>query len=234
MEKLVRTVLRQVHPDTRISKDAKNLLVDIGKSLLASQQAVDIDTWMESNLPVELRRHAQSAAAKAPPEERNMKVVEYIFAEILELSGNYARDLRKNTIDEYHVLFVIYNDSELLQALKTYIPLFSFPPSVRPEFTNLSLPKNRIEYVGTTSDGFKRGLYHIVITLVNHYGKRVDRDLQLRIVTSIIQYARQLNPGGTLSFRNLLDAIYASPELINIPWVEIFRNQLPHDLNTDD
>ena len=150
--------------------------------------------------------------------------MEYLLAEILELAGNRARDRRKVTIGEYDILATIYNDEELKEFLGNYLPLF--PYNATTTFRALLIPKSSITYIGRTSEEFKGGLRQVLICLVNYYGQKVDNvglmNFQTTIANAIIQRARQLNT-GTLTFNNLLYAIYENPQLTNVPWVEVFR-----------
>ncbi|KAH7846215.1 hypothetical protein Vadar_011300 [Vaccinium darrowii] len=45
-------------------------------------------------------------------------VLEYLAAEVLELSGNAARDNKKNRINPRHVLLAVRNDDELAKLLQ--------------------------------------------------------------------------------------------------------------------
>ena len=48
-------------------------------------------------------------------------VLEYLTAEILELSGNASRDNKKVRINDRHIMLAIRNDEELNKLLKGYV-----------------------------------------------------------------------------------------------------------------
>ena len=216
-------MLRQVHPDTQIDANGLTRLRTIAEAIATSQQNVGIDQWVQL-LPGELQLHAISEANKVQPSNKHAQVLEYLIAEILDLAGNRARDRRKVTITEYDILAAISYDEELREFLRNYLPLF--PYRVTSNFQNLVIPKNGITYLGRTSEEFKSGLYNVLICLVNYYGQKVDNlslmNFQTTVSDAIIRRARELNI-GTLTFNNLLYAIYQNLQLINVPWVEVFR-----------
>lgn len=45
-------------------------------------------------------------------------VLEYLSAELLELSGNAARDNRRSTINSRHLQYAVHNDEELNKLLR--------------------------------------------------------------------------------------------------------------------
>ncbi|KAE9598135.1 hypothetical protein Lal_00004008 [Lupinus albus] len=61
-------------------------------------------------------RYAQRVGTGAPI--YLAAVLEYLAAEVLELSGNAARDNKKNRINPRHVLLAVRNDDELGKLLK--------------------------------------------------------------------------------------------------------------------
>lgn len=48
-------------------------------------------------------------------------VVEYMVAEILELSGNFAKESKKQRITPFHIATCIKNDSELQRTFRDYV-----------------------------------------------------------------------------------------------------------------
>jgi histone H2A len=174
-------ILRQVHPDTQISADVKelisSLLNNVGNKIASeavflvghcgaktvSQRAVE--SSVKLNIPSNMARHALIEGRKAcikyegtnagstrkpitaakragiqiPPSrarkliENNLSkgfsisqlgcvylaaVLEYLSAEILELSGNAARDNRRSTINSQHLQHAIRSDDELDKLLR--------------------------------------------------------------------------------------------------------------------
>jgi len=164
----IRKVLKQVHPDTNISKDTvfqTNTILNLIANKVASESLklcrIDKKTTVSVRhvqqairilLPGELTKHASSELAKAitrasshrpmttnrenaelqfPPTRvgRFMTdhsgrtgvdskialaaILEYLSAEMLELAGNMANDLRKLTVTTRHLFLAINNDKEL-------------------------------------------------------------------------------------------------------------------------
>ena len=108
-------ILKQVHPDTGIEKEATIWLhVILEESFnMSSQELLD-------SLPGELGKHAVKEFTKLPKAE---SIIDYLLAEILELSGNCARDHERARISPFHLWMAIENDEELLQVFKSYTPI---------------------------------------------------------------------------------------------------------------
>lgn len=166
-------VLKQVHPDTGLSKRAMEVMNDYcchafgeilreavlltEKSGKATMTSREVQTGVRLCLPGELAKHAVSEGTKAvtkynsnPGGSKSVRaglqfpvgrihtamktksrlrvgqgapvymaaVLEYLAAEVLELSGNAARDNRKCRIIPRHIMLAIRNDEELNKFCK--------------------------------------------------------------------------------------------------------------------
>lgn len=180
-KKYISHVLHQLHPDTQISANVKelinSLLNNVGNKIaseavfltghcggkIVSKRAME--SSVKLNITAELARHALIEGRKAcikyegtnagstrkpitaakragiqiPPSrarkliENNLSkgfsisqmgcvylaaVLEYLSAELLELSGNAARDNRRSTINSRHLQYAVHNDEELNKLLR--------------------------------------------------------------------------------------------------------------------
>ncbi|KAF6752987.1 putative histone H2B [Ephemerocybe angulata] len=72
-------------------------------------------------------RHRLREAVSETPEDPFYlaAVIEYLVAELTELSGNAARDHKRKCITPRHLLLAIGNDGELLQLLPTHRVIIS-------------------------------------------------------------------------------------------------------------
>lgn len=66
-------------------------------------------------------------------------VLEYLTAEILELAGNAARDLKRKRVTPRHLVLAIRNDEELNQLLR-YVTIAQ--GGIIPHIHSVLLPKN--------------------------------------------------------------------------------------------
>lgn len=66
-------------------------------------------------------------------------IMEYLMAEVLELSGNAARDNKKMRISTRHILLAVKNDEELIKLFNGTIPQSGVLPNIRAEL----LPKKK-------------------------------------------------------------------------------------------
>lgn len=133
-------VLKQVHPNTKIDKDAimyvSQLLVYIANKLAATPGAT-LNTRLRAVLSENLAKHAISEASKVynrylslKPTKRKMAnwlayegAFEYLLAEILELAGNATRDNGKVTITRRYIDLALVNDTDLAEVFEDVIPL---------------------------------------------------------------------------------------------------------------
>lgn len=167
MNSIITKVLKQIHPDTRISEQAKETTTELIHNVLTaiiktspSLSLDDLKKTVKEVIPGELAKHALSEAGKAlskyqssegPHGIKNVTAItnlqlspvtvkkmiksmgmdvtdipvesfiflaaalEYLMAEILELSGNAASDNRKSTIGNWHIELVLLNDEELTE-----------------------------------------------------------------------------------------------------------------------
>jgi len=77
-------------------------------------------------------------------------VIEYLIAEVLELSGNAARDNRKVRIVPRHILLAIRNDAELNNLLlNTLIPAGGAMPSIHADLLSSVTHNNNDEETAT-------------------------------------------------------------------------------------
>jgi hypothetical protein len=138
----IRKVLSQLHPNTLISKSAVTFLNDCIINLCSwfrlYLRSNDLDCTKESTinfcnwlLTEELNKHAQSVINKTQYMifDKSLRLyfkqyqiintkffaimIEYIISEILELSGNCARDFKVSTIETGHIFIACKNDEEL-------------------------------------------------------------------------------------------------------------------------
>lgn len=71
---------------------------------------------------------------------RITSIIEYLFAEILELAGNAARNSRKSRIDNSHIIHAVFYDDELCALLRNAIasaPTRADPRRFQQQFTYL-------------------------------------------------------------------------------------------------
>ena len=112
----IKKILKEVHPDISIIQPAITHLKQITKPImmnlyLISDNRDEITVFAKQWLPGELSKHALSEYIKY--KEDKIKIIEYLLAEILELAGNYARDLKNIRITPGMISTAIENDEEL-------------------------------------------------------------------------------------------------------------------------
>lgn len=261
---LIKKILTQVHPDTRISAEAVNvvqkLMIPIWNHIKdATPQDIRHKLLI---IPLELRKHALSEYNNTRPNELTKhqnpnRVTEYLFAEILELAGNAARDNQKSTINPLFVYQAIELDEELYKLFKIYMPGFPFSKlEIDQNLNKLVITKTQINKISRSmSMGFKEGLLNIMRCLVSLYhdtkpksldkysnaiakrsGRKVSdkykgiKLLQYEILFTIAGYALHIQPEGTLTLDTLLKATLANPYfkgLIVLP--NILKQCLPKE-----
>lgn len=123
---LIKKVLTQVHPDTSITKEGLDYLLQLIKPIwnkIKKTPNNEIDEELKDMLsftPIypNLYNHADaefkkvSSAFLYKPYDRK-RIPEYLIAEILELSGNTARDARRHRINSDFIKKSIQKDEEL-------------------------------------------------------------------------------------------------------------------------
>lgn len=132
-ESYIKGVLHQVHPDTDISNDGiekvRSLLDPMIKNFDLGEyppKDVMIDLVLDNigEIPGELGKHAKSELVKVLTKIGDRKeesrsnyirhvVIEYLLAEVLELSGNEARSQKKKRITDKHIILSVAKDNEL-------------------------------------------------------------------------------------------------------------------------
>lgn len=248
MEAFIREILGQVHPDMEIDPEALTQIQSIVNSLIASSEHLNLEQWIDSHFVGELAKHAREEAYKAQPNQSTMAAfpsftpqkaatIEYIVAEILELAGNHRRkeDIEREgeepeLIILSDVLSAIYEDEELYQSLKNYIPLFPF--GFAQKYKKFKIPKDNIDYTGDASDEYKEGLRDVLTALINYYADNFPLntlwDYQYKVGNFIEDQAFAQNNYQTkgLNLKKLMDAVYNNPQISNIPWRDVFVKAL--------
>ena len=135
---MIKKILGRVHPDTRISKDAVEYLIDLMKPIWNIVKRIPEpelfyilnEMWGElegikkhfflvtTPTKGEILKHIKSEyyserAGFLFPKYDRKRIIEYLIAEVLELAGNKARDARRITITDGHIDLAIQTDREL-------------------------------------------------------------------------------------------------------------------------
>ena len=116
---LIKKVFRQVHPDTGLSQDALNYIVTLIKPIWKKvQRNNDVESLQE--ILGEIYKHAMrelnNEKGNFYKQYDKKRIIEYLVAEIIELSGNVTRDERRRRIMERDVIRAIKNDKELSEV----------------------------------------------------------------------------------------------------------------------
>ena len=208
MNSIITKVLKQIHPHTRITEQAKETITElIGNVLTAiiktrpSLSLDDLKKTVKEVIPGELAKHALSEAGKAvskyessesyPDGIKNVTKImtihlspvtvkkmiksmgmdvtdipvesfiflaaalEYLMAEILELSGNAASDNGAKTIEKRHIEIIINYDTELIELFnKVGNPLAAHwrTPQQYPKMSKSQMVKD-LQKLGIKLDG---------------------------------------------------------------------------------
>jgi len=141
---LIETVLQQIHPDTKINTEALEFVNSITYNLYQkfseAKTIAEFGQSINENIPEQLKKHASREVIK---EKNNLEasgatkdqilskikitLIEYLVAEILEVSGNETRDNRRVVISYEDVQRAISADRELKKLIDKYIPGIIIP-----------------------------------------------------------------------------------------------------------
>lgn len=127
----IKKVLAQVHPTNKLRQDTIEEIKGIVQKLFTKLRALPAyDEDIQTVLPGELGKHASGEVARVHIPDRarvavfhtvddrhTNTILEYIVAELLELSGNCAHDFHKVIITPEHLKKAIANDPELVQMM---------------------------------------------------------------------------------------------------------------------
>ena len=203
----VTAVLGQVHPDnTTIAPDAAAYMVLLIGTIRTRVRAATAGHWhsgytdaISEAFPGELAKHAVSEMMKAATrlsavenvtaaqskEVRESSVGEYIDAEVMELSGDAARDTGVTEIQVYHIITAIGYDEELALLFARELP----PMPLRPHVTLLDI-------TATTVARYKsRGevrVYAIMADMDRMFPDREVTDLAIVTIWNMVQHYFQL------------------------------------------
>jgi hypothetical protein len=139
-ELVIKQVLKQVHPDTMISKFSIIFLESCFYNLLSYYNHNSVEEFLDEYLINDINKHAMAEISKAKINNEttvtqikyckknilkvceNIKqddlinlivLFEYLLAEILELAGDVARDYGLVKINIFHIVLCIRRDEEL-------------------------------------------------------------------------------------------------------------------------
>lgn len=132
----IRTVLKQVHPDTGTGGTTvpyiQNLLrlveqrMDAVAGTLEEKIQTVIGGELARHASVEIRRFLHRFENQLSPADvekgATWAVYEYLAAEILELAGNATRDRKRVRMHTWHVNLAIYKDAELRKLFLDVLP----------------------------------------------------------------------------------------------------------------
>lgn len=166
-KQLIKKVLREVHPDASITSESIEWLIKL---------FCKYDTMSREQIINDLSGQLVNHAIKYGTRE---KVIEYILAEILELSGNCARDNHMNRITVLHLWIGILSDAELKLLFPHpsvhLIPIFDTTKygdskKVKSYHLHKKLLKETFDNLMLNSDA-KMVLYHTVFQCNMYYDK---------------------------------------------------------------
>lgn len=126
-EKLIERVMSQTHPDMHYKKNmidyVNNLTYPIYLQINAAKTLDELIEKIKKILNGKLVIHAVSEAVRYYIRNKDLEkakevVIEYLNAEISELSGNVAHDYNKETINFLYINMAIANDEELYKLFE--------------------------------------------------------------------------------------------------------------------
>jgi hypothetical protein len=237
LKHMVKTVLSQVHPDTKIGSKAVQLMLELLKPLVSKLSHMSAQEFNSKVLPGELGKHANAQYRKA---NNKLAIVDYLIGEMMELSGNAARDNRVSTITQWHIYLALINDEELLKLFQDHIKPF---PYIDPAMDQ-PYKKNTLK-IKDIKDEWKLGvkpnkvLRNIAYYLVVYYlgksrgelGKLIDAlefprnddlppifELQYAVLGNIVNQieANANSVKSRVGFEEILDATVNNPVLNRI------------------
>jgi hypothetical protein len=223
MEVWIRDYFAYKYPGKQLTNEALDRIIAISNSLISSLQNVNISDWILSNLDKYQQKDVMDKLIWAGKGKEIEEIIKYIISAILEIS---VYETKNNIIDEYDIFYPIYTYLEWWNILKNHIPLFAV--NIRKTY---EIPGDILETIGSNvTDGFIDGFSDVLNSLNKFYKDTVnEQDLETfknTIANFIIQRARQLNPNGTLTFRNLMYAVYNNPQIANVPWIDVFTQYI--------
>ena len=129
-EEQVQKEMKFIHPDQKLSSDGVQTiqfilreLSDLSMDEISKYLSKEIDKCARSEYN-KIKIKCQGGYKKYELETEDdieklaqKEAVNYLIAEIIELSGNVARDYCKTTINSFHIWKAIYDDEELLQTV---------------------------------------------------------------------------------------------------------------------
>jgi len=234
LQKLIKHVRSQVHPDIKISQSSIQLIIKLVRPVIHKLAMYNI-TDQVAFLPGTLSKHATAEYVKAlvkdesitkvrsgglgaskskrsivdkTPAERardRVAVVEYLIAEVIELSGNCARDNSESTITPSCIYLPIINDEELIDLFHPSIRPFPYMRNIRADAVDLvkkNLPSfKHIKERWGIGDKVGRYLQNMAIGLIQYYGVDKTRLKQIKSVIEDLEY----DAGSSLS--DLIDVV---------------------------
>lgn len=135
----IHTILSQVHPDTKISKEAVEFTIE-----LLTPFSKQLQSTKDSDVPEFIKSHIFGKLATSTTYEYNKAISikfstpktvieEYLLSEILDISGSLARD-EHDIIQPRHVQEAINSDDELSKTFKEQSSDKVSPKLITPEF----------------------------------------------------------------------------------------------------
>lgn len=116
-------------------------------------------------------------------------VLEYMALEILELSGNRARDNKRIQIMPRDIFITIKNDFELNQIFKGYILGTGVIPNINYKITNGGAPKKEIvkdKILGITKPGLQRLMYRAGVKYISGIIYEESRSILKKFLEKIL------------------------------------------------
>jgi hypothetical protein len=119
-KQFIQKILISIHPANKITLESINILKQLF-SKFDNLTSVEIIQLIPENY--QLHQFAIKEANKMVNEKDRIKnILKYLLAEILELSGNCARDNKLIKINANCIWVAIFNDAELVELFKNELP----------------------------------------------------------------------------------------------------------------
>ncbi len=251
----IRQILKVISPNVSIEDDAvkqiQSFLAPIENDLNTLVTYNEVINYIMSRFPSKFTR---VLIVRYEEYANKSSIVEYLIEEMLKYTGN-TRNTRDEKLTQRDIIEVVGTD-DLLDIFMDTMPLFvHIKPEVKRGMKKYIVAKADIRLPGRQLSGdYVKGLYHLMIAIVNHYTTRPWDEirqtaqkiavrsgrgaegaetttenlllyLQDQVIRTILAYSMVLQPVGEMNYTTLMAAAMTNPYLEDIPMIQIVHEE---------